>query len=325
MRHGEAAADLIISAPYGMTKYYETGSQFPMSEELLRDADHDTQHEIMENWFRERFEDPAERTPYESAEGGYIWIWGGPYDAHEELEAEFGGIVPDDVIDELVEELEGECTEWAPTPSPGDYDDALIEDLARITEFYENFSGAISDIETLLKTKVEDSVSPTFHRLLFVNVITAMETYLSDAFINTVVNSTPLMRRFIETTPEFQAEKIPLADVFKAMEQVEKRARGYLADMVWHHLHRVKPMYHDTLDIEFPNEMGLLFRAVHLRHDIVHRNGKTKDGKEIIVRAAEVSDLIRQVEIFIQKLDKQVASAKERLSEGRSDKTSGER
>jgi hypothetical protein len=307
-----------------VTEYYETGSQFPMSKESLTDADRDTQLEVMKDWFRGRFEDPAERTPYESAEGGYIWIWGGPYDAREELEAEFGEVVPDDVIDELVEDLEGECTDWAPRPSPDDYDNALIEDLARITEFYQNFSGAILDIERLLKTEVEDSVAPTFHRLLFVNVITAMETYLSDAFINTVVNLPQLMRRFIETTPEFQAERIPLADVFKAMEQVEQRAKSYLADVVWHHLHRVKPMYRDTLGIEFPSEMKPLFRAVLLRHDIVHRNGKTKEGKEIIVTPADVSDLVRQVEAFIQELDKQVASAKESLSEDQPNKASNE-
>ena len=269
----------------------------------------------MKDWFLKHFEDPAERTPYESAEGGYIWIWGGPYNAREELEDEFGDIVSEDVIDELANELEGHGYEWAPTPSPADYDNSLIEDLARITEFYHHFSGAILDIEALLKTKVDDSVLVTFHRMLFVNAITAMETYLSDAFINTVVNSPPLMRRFIETTPEFQSEKVPLSDVFKAIEQVEQRARSYLVDVVWHHLHRVKPMYRDTLGIEFPPDLGTLFRAVHLRHDIVHRNGKTKDRDEIVVTANQVSDLISEVESFVQHLDKQVAFAKEHLLE----------
>ena len=36
-------------------------------------------------WFHERYEDPAERLPYVSAEGGYQWIYGGPYDAREVL------------------------------------------------------------------------------------------------------------------------------------------------------------------------------------------------------------------------------------------------
>jgi hypothetical protein len=51
------------------------------------------QYRVMEAWFRSRFEDPAQRTPYDSGEGGYIWIWGGPYDAREELNQEFQHLV----------------------------------------------------------------------------------------------------------------------------------------------------------------------------------------------------------------------------------------
>src|SRR5437879_4390517 len=170
-----------------------------MSEDTLRESDRDTQLDVMETWFRQRFEDPAERTPYESAEGGYIWIHGGPYDAREELEAEFSGVVPDELINELVDDLEGQSSQWAPTPSPEDYDEYLVQDIARITEYYHNFSGAILDIEKLLETKVDDSVFSVFRRMIYVNVITALETYLSDAFINTVANRAELMRRFIET------------------------------------------------------------------------------------------------------------------------------
>ncbi len=290
---------------------YETGSQYPMSEESLRDADRETQLEVMENWFRERFEDPAERTPYESAEGGYIWIWGGPYDAREQLESEFNGVVPDEVIDELVEKLEGECYQWAPTSSSEDYDNYLVEDIARITQYYHNFAGAILDIEKLLETAVDESVSLVFHRMLFVNAITALETYLSDAFINTVANAPRLMRRFIETTPEFQSEKVALSDVFNAIERIEQKARSYLVDVVWHHLDRVKPMYRATLKIEFPDDMGALFRAIHVRHDIVHRNGKTKSGEEIIVTRDHIFDLIRGIETFVQHIDKQLATIRE--------------
>jgi hypothetical protein len=45
-------------------------------------------------------------TPYESAEGGYQWIWGGPYNAGEQLFSKFGDIVPESLIEEVTEELE---------------------------------------------------------------------------------------------------------------------------------------------------------------------------------------------------------------------------
>jgi len=38
-------------------------------------------------------------------DGGYVYICGGPYDAAEELRTEFEGLVPDDVIEELENEL----------------------------------------------------------------------------------------------------------------------------------------------------------------------------------------------------------------------------
>src|SRR5213594_4178219 len=44
--------------------------------EALRYAPAEEQYQVMERWFRARFEDPAQRTPHESSEGGYIWIWG---------------------------------------------------------------------------------------------------------------------------------------------------------------------------------------------------------------------------------------------------------
>ena len=117
-----------------------------MSSDDIRAADADTQIDIMKTWFYKNYENPAERTPHDSSEGGYIWIWGGPYDASDVLESEFSGIVADDVIDSLVKELEDECWEWAPIPDADDYDQ-MIEDIALITEFSQIFSGSILDIE----------------------------------------------------------------------------------------------------------------------------------------------------------------------------------
>src|SRR5208282_1412740 len=110
-----------------MPEYFTADFEHPISTDALRNADRETQLEVMKAWFRRHFEDPAECTPYE---GGYVWIWGGPYDAREQLEGEFSGVVPDDVIDGLAEELWRECAEWAPTHTSEDYD----EDIARISQ-----------------------------------------------------------------------------------------------------------------------------------------------------------------------------------------------
>jgi hypothetical protein len=79
--------------------------------------------ERMVAWFFQNFEDPAERTPYESAEGGYIFIWG-EADAREELDNKFyqvAGATPE-VIDAAVNEIEKDGDVWVPVPHPSDYE-----------------------------------------------------------------------------------------------------------------------------------------------------------------------------------------------------------
>ncbi|MFZ5780405.1 MAG: hypothetical protein ACOY4R_09435 [Pseudomonadota bacterium] len=85
----------------------------------------------LEYWFYTYFEDPANETPYESAEGGYQYIWGGPYDARDELNDEFDGIVPEEVIEDAVKRVEQEGTiEWAPSRNHSDQQDAAAEAAA---------------------------------------------------------------------------------------------------------------------------------------------------------------------------------------------------
>lgn len=271
----------------------------------LKRSGRETQLDVMRQWFHANYEDPVENTPYESAEGGYIYIWGGPYEPFEELEAEFGGIVPEKVIQELADELREITWEWTGHPEYDDVDDFLFESIAETSEHHKSFEESLGNVERLLSVDVSAPGKQHLLRLLFVNVITAVETYLSDLFISTVGKDKALLRRFVETTPEFKTEKISVSEVFKTADEIEKKARSYLMDVVWHHLGRVKPMFKDTLDLSFPNDMRDLFKAILIRHDLVHRNGKMKDGGEHTISEANVRTLIEQAKKFVAHIDTQ--------------------
>jgi hypothetical protein len=49
-------------------------------------------------------------------EGGYVPIWNGPFDAQDVLKGQFGSVVPEDLIDELADELTQVCAEWSGMP-----------------------------------------------------------------------------------------------------------------------------------------------------------------------------------------------------------------
>ena len=90
--------------------------------------DRESAIEAMREWFYERFEDPVHSLPYESREGGYQWMGNGPYDARDQLGAEFGGAHPDSWIEELASELDSESPQWVRRPYFDESDDEVDEE-----------------------------------------------------------------------------------------------------------------------------------------------------------------------------------------------------
>jgi hypothetical protein len=274
----------------------------------LRGVAKNTKLEVMRTWFYENYADPVENTPYESAEGGYIYIWGGPYEPEEELQNEFGGLISDDIISELAGELFDISYEW--TRPIGYYEDEseefFFETIVQTTEHHQVFNEAITNVEQLLDLKIPSQNQSLLLKLLYANVITAIETYLSDIFISTVVNDKDLFRKFIEKTPEFKEKKISISDIFKNIDSIKKEAGDYLMGILWHNFGKIKPMFKDTLEVDFPDEMKLLFEAARIRHDLVHRNGKDKENKKHTIFDNTVRDLIEISKNFVSHIDSQL-------------------
>lgn len=119
------------------------------------------QVEYMVHWFRGMFEDPQNEMPYADKEdpgdSPYRYPWGGPYDANEQLQDEFSGIVPFEVIQEAVQEVQSDGTlEWAPGPNHPDQIAAREEAMAE--HYSELPPPALEDIQR----RIENGVVPSF-------------------------------------------------------------------------------------------------------------------------------------------------------------------
>jgi hypothetical protein len=69
---------------------------------------------LIRGWFFENFEDPAHSTPYESREGGYQYIWGGPYNTRDIIENVFADTASDELIDAATDSVEKDGIAWVP-------------------------------------------------------------------------------------------------------------------------------------------------------------------------------------------------------------------
>jgi hypothetical protein len=115
--------------------------------------------EYIAHRFNGMFEDPQNETPYaidEQSPYNYEYIWGGPYDARDQIGDEFGEIVSDALIDLAVAEVERDgIVEWAPGRNHPDQrrrrEDALLE-------AYETRKPSLHEI----RERLESGVAPTF-------------------------------------------------------------------------------------------------------------------------------------------------------------------
>lgn len=201
--------------------------------------------------------------------------------------------------------MEAQSLQWSGKPSADDFDDYYFSVIVSNIDSYKTFLKDLDNIEALLNIDLDSKLQQQFLRLLYANVVTALETFLSDTFINKVIGNSVLLRKFVETNPDFRKRKLTLSKIFTRMDDLEKEIRNYLLNLIWHNLEKIKPMYKTTLRIDFPKDFKRLIQAIVIRHDIVHRNGKTKEGKEIRLSQSDVEKLLADIINFGKFIDNQ--------------------
>ncbi|HMA98112.1 MAG TPA: hypothetical protein VKO38_01510, partial [Wenzhouxiangella sp.] len=75
---------------------------------------------------------------------------------------------------------------------------------------------------------------------------------------------------------------------------------------VWHRLDSVMPLFCESLEIERP-KIAELMKHVLVRHDIVHRGGKTRDGDIVNVAAEQLTELQKLIMEFSDKIEKSLS------------------
>jgi hypothetical protein len=156
---------------------------------------------------------------------------------------------------------------------------------------------------------LDASVRQTLSKQLYVGAITCLETYLSDAFINTVLAQEKYLRAYFRTFPGFQERTIKISNIFGFIDKVEDEAKKEMKKMLYHNLRSVMRMYKAALSISFPPS-ALIFKAISIRHDLVHRNGKTTNDAEVDVDADKVAQLLSEIESFVEDINCQVLNKK---------------
>jgi|SRR5690554_171827 len=177
--------------------------------------------------------------------------------------------------------------------------------IIQSTQQFEEFTEVIQGVVALAETSVPAHADRTLRNMLYVQTVTAVEAYLSSAFIHAVLNSEELIQRLVESDPELAKQRFSLKEIFTQWEGLRITVGKYLKALIFHDLRKIKPMFKDVLGIEFL-EIPWLFQAVQIRHDCVHRNGLDKDGNRHEITKTQIMDLARSSADFVSLVDQEL-------------------
>ena len=152
---------------------------------------------------------------------------------------------------------------------------------------------------------IDEDMKSYLYKLLYANLITSMEAYLSDTLIKYVTENEEYLRKFTETYKPFKNQTFTTDDIFNRMDHLKDIVKGELRELMYHNLPKIKPIFMDSMGIDI-GVIKDLYKAVLIRHDIVHRNGKNKEGKEHVITKENVEQLCILVNDFIYNIERQL-------------------
>lgn len=183
-----------------------------------------------------------------------------------------------------------------------DYYDEQYEAILQNRQFYDSFESEIQNLKKLNDIEISNpSLQQILRRQVYIGVIGTLETFLSETFINLTANNEDYFKNFVKSHPDFRQRKFELREIFEQNEKLKDTAKKVMLDTIYHDLPKVREMYRSTFKIDFP-EIKKVFKYVHTRHDLVHRNGKTKENKVVPLNQEIVDEVILKTIEFAEKL-----------------------
>ncbi len=151
------------------------------------------------------------------------------------------------------------------------------------------FDSNSSELRKIINTQASIDGKSLINRMIFAQVLTFLEAYFCDNLIKGLREHPDLLAEFSEKDRAINKANIRPSDVLRDPDVVKNWIEHNLKDRIYHKFEigdkrDSVPLWYEQafgfLLTPNKNDLKKLHEYVILRHDCVHRNGETKDGKK---------------------------------------------
>lgn len=170
-------------------------------------------------------------------------------------------------------------------------------------KYFEMFLSEIENTKQILNG-VESS-NQAMLKMVCSHSITVLESYLGDYIKCLIIKEPEYLNNFIENDDLAKA-KYSLRDFHKEEHGVVGLVLKSFNKTSFHNVKQVVNIFNAMFACKLDMDISDISKAIDLRHDLIHRNGKSINGHEIVLNVNIATEFIKIVEDFARELQSKV-------------------
>ncbi len=136
--------------------------------------------------------------------------------------------------------------------------------------------------------------------------VTLLEAFLGDTLKALITEREDFLQNAIRNVEEISKAKYSIVQLSETDLNICSLALKHTTEILFHNIPKVKKVYEQVLGEKLHLDISKVSKITSLRHDIVHRNGYTKDRQSINVNAQDFYQAIEDIKEFSSSLQKQI-------------------
>lgn len=153
--------------------------------------------------------------------------------------------------------------------------------------------------------KLSHDTSPTLvdtdlhYKMTYGYAVTLMESFLSDSVKSLITKNDFCFERSLNEVDEVKKAKFSLSNVHQHPGGIKGMVLDILSEVLYHNIPKVIRILESITNKRMDIDQSKVTKIVSLRHDIVHRDGKTTTGETIDISQEDLVEAISEIKKFV--------------------------
>ena len=140
--------------------------------------------------------------------------------------------------------------------------------------------------------------------------VTLLEAFLGDTIKALISENNVYLNNALERVDQIRNTKYSLFDLSKSGMDLSGLAIKCVSEVLFHKIDKTMEMYKKVLGCKINIDTSKVKLIIDIRHDIVHRNGYTKENEVIDILPHDLYQAITDIKNLVDKLQKIIANQK---------------